>query len=141
MLDCTTESLWEVEAASLSIRVSERFVRRFGLPGDSMPFADSTSGSIRTTSGRVRHLRPSMADDSAEDFFEVEFRYADAQGNYAWLLSRGKVIERDEQGRAVRAAGTHVDITRLKPGAGRAAAAPAWRPRPPARPRVASCPA
>ena len=114
VLESTTESLWEVEAASLSIRVSERFVRRFGLPGDSMPFAEFNQRVHPDDLARVRHLRLSMADDSAEDFFEAEYRYADAQGNYAWLLSRGKVIERDEQGRAVRAAGTHVDITRLK---------------------------
>lgn len=114
VLESTTESLWEVEAASLSIRVSERFVRRFGLPADSMPFAEFNQRVHPDDLPRVRHLRLSMADDSAEDFFEAEYRYADAQGNYAWLLSRGKVIERDEQGRAVRAAGTHVDITRLK---------------------------
>ncbi|WP_252272787.1 ATP-binding protein [Pseudomonas subflava] len=114
VLESTTESLWEVDAASLTIRISERFVRRFGLPGDCMPFAEFNQRVHPDDLPRVRHLRLSMADDSAEDFFEAEYRYADARGQYAWLLSRGKVIERDELGRAIRAAGTHVDITRLK---------------------------
>ena len=103
-----------VEAASLSIRVSERFVRRFGLPGDSMPFAEFNQRVHPDDLARVRHLRLSMADDSAEDFFEAEYRYADAQGNYAWLLSRGRVIERDERGQALRISGTHMDVSRLK---------------------------
>jgi PAS domain S-box-containing protein len=114
VLESTTESLWEVEAASLSIRVSERFVRRFGLHADCMPFAEFNQRVHPDDLPRVRHLRLSLADDSSEDFFEAEYRYADALGHYVWLLSRGKVIERDAQGRAVRAAGTHVDISSLK---------------------------
>lgn len=114
VLESTTESLWEVDAASLSIRISERFVRRFGLPTDCMPFAEFNLRVHPDDLPRVRHLRLSMADEGAVDFFEAEYRYADAQGRYAWLLSRGKVIERDAEGRAMRAAGTHVDITRLK---------------------------
>ncbi|WP_394560752.1 ATP-binding protein [Aquipseudomonas alcaligenes] len=114
VLESTTESLWEVDAASLCIRISERFVRRFGLPGEFMPFAEFNQRVHPDDLPRVRHLRLSMADENTEDFFEAEYRYADAHGHYVWLLSRGKVIERDERGRAVRAAGTHVDITRLK---------------------------
>jgi signal transduction histidine kinase/ActR/RegA family two-component response regulator len=114
VLESTTESLWEVEADSLSIRISDRFVRRFGLPSDCMPFAEFNQRVHPDDLPRVRHLRLSMADDNAEDFFEAEYRYADGLGRYVWLLSRGKVIERDAEGRALRAAGTHVDITRLK---------------------------
>ncbi|MDD0844629.1 hybrid sensor histidine kinase/response regulator [Pseudomonas sp. Gutcm_11s] len=114
VLESTTESLWEVDAHDLCIRISERFVRRFGLPGECMPFAEFNQRVHPDDLPRIRHLRLSMADDSVEDFFEAEYRYADAQGRYVWLLSRGKVIERDERGRAVRGAGTHVDITRLK---------------------------
>lgn len=62
---------------------------------------------------RIRHLRQLFAS-SGEDRFEAEYRYADALGDYVWLLSRGKVLERDSEGRALRVAGTHVDITRLK---------------------------
>ncbi|MBD9417212.1 response regulator [Pseudomonas sp. PDM16] len=114
VLESTTESLWEVDAHTLNIRISDRFVRRFGLPTDCMPFAEFNQRVHPDDLPRVRHLRLSMAGDSAEDFFEAEYRYADVFGRYFWLLSRGKVIERDEEGRAVRAAGTHVDITRLK---------------------------
>ena len=138
VLESTTESLWEVEAASLSIRVSERFVRRFGLHADCMPFAEFNQRVHPDDLPRVRHLRLSLADDSSEDFFEADYRYADALG--IWLLSRGKVIERDAQGRAVRAAGSMLtSAASSRPRT--SCAAPAWRRRPPARPRAASCPA
>lgn len=114
VLESTTESLWEVQAASLSICVSERFVRRFGLRDSCLSFAEFNQRVHPDDLPRIRHLRLSMAEEDHVDFFEAEYRYADAQGRYCWLLSRGKVIERDAEGRAVRAAGTHVDITRLK---------------------------
>ncbi|HSC84324.1 MAG TPA: ATP-binding protein, partial [Pseudomonas sp.] len=114
VLESTTESLWEVAAESQTIRVSERFVTRFGLRESTLSFAEFNRPVHPDDLQRVRHLRLSMADGGGEDFFEAEYRYADPQGNYVWLLSRGKVIERDERGRAIRAAGTHVDITGLK---------------------------
>ncbi|MEK1905777.1 MAG: ATP-binding protein [Pseudomonas sp.] len=114
VLESTTESLWDVTAQSQTICVSERFVTRFGLRDSCLSFAEFNRPVHPDDLQRIRHLRLSMAEDGREDFFEAEYRYADKSGHYVWLLSRGKVIERDERGRAVRAAGTHVDITRLK---------------------------
>ncbi|MEO8525789.1 MAG: diguanylate cyclase, partial [Caldimonas sp.] len=46
--------------------------------------------------------------------YECEFRVRHKNGHWVWLLSRGKVVERDEFGTAVRMAGTHMDLTRRK---------------------------
>ena len=46
--------------------------------------------------------------------YECEFRVRHKSGHWVWLLSRGKVVERDEFGIAVRMAGTHMDLTRRK---------------------------
>ena len=46
--------------------------------------------------------------------FESEFRMKAKSGEWKWILSCGQVLERDEQGRACRAAGTHLDITKIK---------------------------
>jgi PAS domain-containing protein len=35
-------------------------------------------------------------------------------GSLVWILDRGKVISRDESGKALRAVGTHVNITKMK---------------------------
>ena len=47
-------------------------------------------------------------------FFEAEFRMRHKQGHWIWVLDRGKVLERDADGNAIRAIGTHTNITRLK---------------------------
>ncbi len=47
-------------------------------------------------------------------FFESEHRLLHADGTYRWILDRGKAVERNEQGIAIRMIGTHVDITERK---------------------------
>lgn len=113
VLESTTESLWEVEAQSMTISLSERFLKRFGVSQACMTFSEFNQRVHPNDLERIRHLRQLFAS-SGEDRFEAEYRYADAKGDYVWLLSRGKVLERDSDGRALRVAGTHVDITRLK---------------------------
>ena len=43
--------------------------------------------------------------------YELEFRLRTATGGYVWVVSRGKVVQRDADGKPVRAIGTHIDIT------------------------------
>ncbi|TRX74140.1 ATP-binding protein [Pseudomonas mangiferae] len=113
VLESTTESIWEVDANTLAFKISGRFVKRFGLGSDTLTFNDFNQRVHPDDLDRVRRLRQ-LFMESSDGNFDVEYRFADAQGRYAWLLSRGKVLERDAYGRALRVAGTHVDITRLK---------------------------
>ncbi|MGC4097311.1 MAG: ATP-binding protein [Nitrospira sp.] len=46
--------------------------------------------------------------------YEAEFRLLAKGGEYRWILSRGKVVERDATGSARRAIGMHMDITKRK---------------------------
>jgi len=55
-----------------------------------------------------RHLKGELP------FYESEHRLRCKNGEYLWVLDRGKVIERDTQGKAVRMIGTHTDISERK---------------------------
>jgi PAS domain S-box-containing protein len=44
-------------------------------------------------------------------FYEAEHRLKTKSGGWKWILDRGKVVERDKDGTALRATGTHLDIT------------------------------
>jgi PAS domain S-box-containing protein len=48
------------------------------------------------------------------DFFENEFRMRHKDGHWVWLLDRGRVFERDEDGNPTLVAGMHLDITERK---------------------------
>jgi PAS domain S-box-containing protein len=46
--------------------------------------------------------------------YEAEFRLRHKLGHWVWVLDRGRVIERNAEGRALRMAGTLIDIGRHK---------------------------
>ena len=46
--------------------------------------------------------------------FECEFRIRHHDGHWLWLLARGRAVERDAAGHALRLAGVRIDITRRK---------------------------
>jgi PAS domain S-box-containing protein len=48
------------------------------------------------------------------DYYEAEFRMQHKSGDWIWVLGKGKVIERDEEGNPIRVCGTHLDITERK---------------------------
>ena len=46
--------------------------------------------------------------------YENEHRVKSANGQYKWILDKGKIVEWTPDGKAKRVIGTHTDITRLK---------------------------
>ncbi len=45
------------------------------------------------------------------DFYECEYRLRHRNGSWRWILGRGQVVERNAEGRPLRAIGTHADVT------------------------------
>lgn len=110
VLEGTTESIWEQDLRANTVTLSGRLVKRFGLSGEKVSEQEFHA-----------HLHPEdlpavlaalqLVIDGVQDFFYSEYRFADASGNYYWLLSRGRVLERDLiSGKALLVGGTHIDI-------------------------------
>lgn len=55
-----------------------------------------------------RHL------EGHSEYFDAELRLRDAKGDWVWIYSQGKVIERDEHKRPTLVVGTHSEITERK---------------------------
>lgn len=51
---------------------------------------------------------------TGQGLFQAEFRMRHKSGEFIWILSRGKVVGHESDGRAMRVVGTHSDITPLK---------------------------
>lgn len=47
-------------------------------------------------------------------YYESEHRVLTKSGEWRWVLDRGKVFERDVEGKPIRVTGTHLDITERK---------------------------
>ena len=52
--------------------------------------------------------------DNKNPFYENYHRVLTSSGKYKWILDRGKVIERDHNGKPLRVIGTHTDISTHK---------------------------
>lgn len=113
VLEGTTESLWEYNVEAGSMAINGRFVRAFGLDGDVMTLADFNERVHPDDLPELERRRTEFMQQGGERF-EAEYRFANAQGRYAWLLSRGQTLARDVTGKVALAAGTHIDITRIK---------------------------
>ncbi len=46
--------------------------------------------------------------------FQIEFRMRTKNGQWRWILARGKTVKKDAKGKAARMLGTHMDITDRK---------------------------
>lgn len=114
VLESATESLWESDTRNGTLHVRGRLPARFGLPSSQLSQAQFLQRIHPRDVPRVRAEMARMLMGHALHY-ECEFRLADALGEYHWLLSRGRVLERDPQtGEVTLLAGTHVDIDALK---------------------------
>ncbi|SHM13180.1 PAS domain-containing sensor histidine kinase [Flavobacterium chilense] len=52
--------------------------------------------------------------DNKIPYYENYHRVMTSSGNYKWILDRGKVIARDENGKPLRVIGTHTDVSLQK---------------------------
>jgi PAS domain S-box-containing protein len=114
VLESSTESLWENDMRNATLQLRGRLPYRFGLPSSKLASAQFFQRIHPRDLPRVRAELARMQSGNATRY-ECEFRFADALGEYHWLLSRGRVLERDPQtGEATLLAGTHVDIDAIK---------------------------
>lgn len=114
VLESATESLWENDMRSGVLQLRGRLPGRFGLPSSRLSEAQFLQRIHPLDVAQVRAELARMHEGQALRY-ESEYRFADALGQYHWLLSRGRVLERDPQtGAAMLVAGTHVDIDAIK---------------------------
>lgn len=105
--------VWDLDVARATVHYSPHWKAQLGYAPTDTP--DTTA----TWRGRVHpdDLQPMVDALNAHlggrtPDYEHEFRLRAADDSYRWVLSRGCVVERDADGRALRAVGTLVDMTR-----------------------------
>lgn len=47
-------------------------------------------------------------------YYSTEHRMKSKSGDWIWILDKGKIVERDSEGKPLKAVGTHMDITERK---------------------------
>ncbi len=114
-LEATSDGLWDWDIRSGQAYFGPRWFTMLGYEPDELPGTYETWANLLHEDDRDKTeetVRQAIDDKSPS--FEVEFRMRTRQGDYKWILSRGKVVARDSRGHPIRLVGTHVDITDRK---------------------------
>jgi PAS domain S-box-containing protein len=114
-LESTNDGLWDWNVATGTCYFSPRWLEMLGYrEGDLEPHASTWQALIHPDEQEnVLHLLDNHFSGVAPNY-EVELRMRHVLGHWRWILTRGKVVERDAQGAPLRMVGTHVDVTERK---------------------------
>ena len=112
-LDGADEGLWDWNIQTGEVVISDLWSNMLGYEREEMGFPLEKWFEITHADDREfveaamrAHLR------GETEYYETRHRLKSKSGDYVWVLDKGRVVERDENGRGVRLAGTQIDISR-----------------------------
>lgn len=109
------DGIWEWRPQEKKTFYSNRWLEMLGYKQEEFTDSDYEWSSrvhpedIAFTFAEISQNLPGKIDS-----FNFEYRFRNKEGNYLWILNRGKVVERNANGEAIRVIGSHSDITKLK---------------------------
>ncbi|MFZ2234773.1 MAG: PAS domain-containing protein, partial [Dokdonella sp.] len=116
IIQATRAGIWEWDLETGLAKVDARWAEQIGYRVDELPTLNASlwrSNTHRDDWDRANenmqsHIRGEIG------YYNAEFRMRHKDGRWIWIRSRGGVISRDDVGKALIIAGTHVDISERK---------------------------
>ncbi len=105
-------ALWDAHLPSGQGTVNARWYEMVGRQPGEVP-ADHVGWEALVHPQDLPRVQALQADHVAgrSPSYEAQYRMRHRDGHWVWVLDRGRVVEHDSQGRAVRMVGTHLDIS------------------------------
>ena len=115
-LDGTNAGIWDWNIQSGEASIDEKSAALLGYTlAELEPFSFQTWMSLKhpgdmkiVDQQMMKHVR------GETDFYSSETRMRHKDGSWVWIQGRGKIIDRDKDGKPLRMFGTNVDITERK---------------------------
>ena len=114
-MEASNEGVWDWNMTTDDVFRSPNFFSMLGYE------AADFSGRFGEWQNLVHPEDLSLVQHTLEDYiagkqetFETQFRMVSKSGDDVWILSRGKIVARDETGKPLRMIGTHTDVTERK---------------------------
>lgn len=111
IIDSTEDGLWDWNVATGEVYFSPRWFGMLGYTEDEFPYLVDTWYQL-THPDDIEEIEPILKahlQGLTTDYY-VEFRMRHKNGEWRWIRSRGKVVERNESKQPIRMVGTHIDI-------------------------------
>ncbi|MDD3310577.1 PAS domain S-box protein [Pseudodesulfovibrio sp.] len=109
-IEASNDGVWEWDVRTDEARYSPRNFTMIGhAPEEFEPRAEAWKSLIHPDD-LERALDMVRAHLERGEPFNIKYRVRDGKGEWRWILSRGRIVERDAEEKPVRLVGTHVDI-------------------------------
>jgi diguanylate cyclase (GGDEF)-like protein/PAS domain S-box-containing protein len=115
-IECAGQGVWEIDGVFDQIYHSPTWFKMRGLSPD-----DPATTTVESWMSRVhpedravlqKNLAAELNGDT--DVVHHEYRERHEDGRWIWILSQGRIISRDANGKSLRTIGTDTDVTELK---------------------------
>lgn len=113
-LEAAEAGLWDWNAKTGEVYYDLKYITMLGYHPDTYePTIAAWTNRIHPDDyeAAVKAQRHYTESPELGDSFTFRFRFLAADGDYRWIRSQGKILSRDNEGKAVRLVGLHVDIT------------------------------
>lgn len=115
-LDGTRAGTWEWNIQTDEVVVNERFASLVGYTLAELPTQVSQLYALLLHPADEERLKQAnrLHITGERDHYECQFRFRHKAGHWVWLLERGRINQRDADGRPRMMSGTSIDITETK---------------------------
>ncbi|MGM0369928.1 MAG: ATP-binding protein, partial [Bacillota bacterium] len=107
--------LWDWDVNVDQVQFNSQWARMFGYSNDNLERDLSAWKDMIHPEDKeetINKFEEHLAGET--DYFESEHRMETKEGNWKWVLGRGRVVSRDKNNDPLRVVGVHVDITNKK---------------------------
>ncbi|PQJ09768.1 hypothetical protein CJD36_017730 [Flavipsychrobacter stenotrophus] len=113
-LDASGDGVWDIDIVAGTIIFSEKWQEMFGYSSSEITTIQDWADKIfpEDITAAEKSIKKYLASETPN--YTVEVRYKCKNGSYKWILSRGIVIARQEDGTPTRFIGVHTDIHKRK---------------------------
>jgi PAS domain S-box-containing protein len=113
-LEAVSDGIWDWRVDTGKVYYSARWYLMLGYEPYELPQTFETWQKLLHPDDRSHAEQTISRHLETTEPFELELRMSTRQGEWKWILARGKTVERSVDGKARRMLGTHVDITERK---------------------------
>jgi PAS domain S-box-containing protein len=115
VIESTGQGVWDWNAQTNKVYFSSTWKAMLGYQDDEIgDTLDEWDSRLHPDDRQAVYADIERHFSGQTPFYENTHRVRAKDGNYRWILDRGSVFSRDEQGRPLRVVGTHTDVTRQR---------------------------
>ena len=115
-LESARQGVWDHDIVNDTMFYSRMWRVMRGIPPEEEVDGEQSKWLARIHPDDLQHVIDNVdkQDQGNADLDALEYRERRPDGSYVWILSRGKPVEWDREGKPTRTLGTDTDITQLK---------------------------